>query len=201
MTTASDLAKRVGGSLTDAKHLAGSLGRALEIVGLLGAVLIAVLLTLASVAKRVRELGTLKAIGWTRWQVTRQVGGEALAQGLFGGVLGILLGLVGIAVVNAVGWTLKASVPAASTGFPSARERPRRRLRWWRRRAVRIRPVGNHQRLDPGQGDRQREHGADRGRDLPGGGRRPGRGRGRGPAGRPAAPRGGTTDHRVAEDR
>ena len=124
VTTASDLAKRVGGSLTDAKHLAGSLGRALEIVGLLGAVLIAVLLTLASVAKRVRELGTLKAIGWTRWQVTRQVGGEALAQGLFGGVLGILLGLVGIAVVNTVGWTLKASVPAASTGFPSGANGP-----------------------------------------------------------------------------
>ena len=126
VTTASDLAKRVGGSLTDAKHLAGSLGRALEIVGLLGAVLIAVLLTLASVAKRVREIGTLKAIGWTRWQVTRQIGGEALAQGLFGGALGIVLGLVGIAVVNAVGWTLKASVPAASTGFPGAANGPSR---------------------------------------------------------------------------
>ena len=54
----------MAGSLADAKDLAGKLGAALTIVGLLAAFLIAGLLTLSSVTKRTRELGTLKAIGW-----------------------------------------------------------------------------------------------------------------------------------------
>ena len=60
VTTAEDLADRVSGSLVDAKNLTKKLGTALELVGMLAAVLIATLLTLSSVAKRVRELGTLK---------------------------------------------------------------------------------------------------------------------------------------------
>ena len=66
VTTASDLADRVGGSLADAKDLSGKLGTALTVVGLAAAFLIASLLTLSSVTKRIRELGTLKAIGWRR---------------------------------------------------------------------------------------------------------------------------------------
>jgi ABC-type antimicrobial peptide transport system permease subunit len=70
---------------------------------------------LSSVARRVREIGTLKAVGWSRFQVVRQICSEALGQGILGGVLGVIIGLVGIAVLNAVGWTLKATVPAASS--------------------------------------------------------------------------------------
>ncbi len=88
MTTAADLAKRVGGSLTDARNLSSKLGTALEALGLLAAVLIACLLTLSSVSKRVREIGTLKALGWSRWTVVRQISGETLLQGLLGGVIG-----------------------------------------------------------------------------------------------------------------
>ena len=47
-------------------------------VGLLAAVLIATLLTLSSVAKRTRELGTLKAVGWSQSRVVRQVTGESI---------------------------------------------------------------------------------------------------------------------------
>jgi putative ABC transport system permease protein len=72
-------------------------------------------LTLSSVAKRVREIGTLKAVGWSRLQVVRQICGEALGQGLLGGVVGIVVGVAGIAVINALGWTLKATVPAAAS--------------------------------------------------------------------------------------
>ena len=39
------------------------------------------LLTLSSVAKRTKELGTLKAIGWPQSKVVRQVSGESLVQG------------------------------------------------------------------------------------------------------------------------
>jgi ABC-type antimicrobial peptide transport system permease subunit len=114
VTTAADLAKRVGGSLTDAKNLSSALGTALEAVGLLAAVLIACLLTLSSVSKRVREIGTLKALGWSKASVVRQISGESLLQGLLGGVIGAAVGVAGAAAINAVGWTLKASVAAAS---------------------------------------------------------------------------------------
>ena len=52
--------------------------------GLLAAVLIAVLLRSRSVAKRTRELGTLKAIGWSQRRVVRQVSGESIAAGAAG---------------------------------------------------------------------------------------------------------------------
>ncbi len=119
VTTASDLAKRVGGSLNDAKNLAHNLGGALEIVGLVAAILIASLLMLSSITRRVREIGTLKAVGWSRGQVVRQISVEAFGQGLIGGVLGVAIGVAGIAILNAVGWTLKASVAQpASAGGP-----------------------------------------------------------------------------------
>jgi ABC-type antimicrobial peptide transport system permease subunit len=116
VTTAEDLAARVSGTLVDAKSLAGSLGTALVVVGLLAAFLIASLLTLSSVAKRVRELGTLKALGWSQWLVVRQVTGESLAQGLLGGALGVLLGIGGAFLVGALAPTLEATVAAADEG-------------------------------------------------------------------------------------
>ena len=118
VTTAKDLADRVTGSLVDAKNLTGKLGSALALVGLLAAFLIASLLTLASVAKRVRELGTLKALGWSQWLVVRQVTGEALVQGLLGGVLGLVIGLAGAAAITAFGPELKATFESAQTALP-----------------------------------------------------------------------------------
>jgi putative ABC transport system permease protein len=116
VTTAATLAKRVGGSLSDTKNLSAKLGTALELVGLLAAVLIASLLTLSSVAKRVRELGTLKSLGWSSFQVVRQISGESLLQGLLGGVAGVALGLAAVVGINAVGWTLKATVAGSGSG-------------------------------------------------------------------------------------
>jgi ABC-type antimicrobial peptide transport system permease subunit len=116
VTTAKDLADRVTGSLVDAKNLTSKLGGALEVVALLAAILIASLLTLASVTKRIRELGTLKALGWSQRLVVRQVTGESLLQGLFGGILGAALGVGGAFVIGALGLTLKATVAQASNG-------------------------------------------------------------------------------------
>ena len=97
VTTAADLAERVSGTLVDAKNLPSKLGTALAIVALLAAFLIASLLTLSSVAKRIREFGTLKALGWSQWLVVRQVTGESLFQGLLGGAIGVCLGIAGAA--------------------------------------------------------------------------------------------------------
>jgi putative ABC transport system permease protein len=118
VTTAKDLANQVSGSLIDAKNLTSKLGTALEIVALVAAILIASLLTLSSVAKRIRELGTLKALGWPQRFVVRQVTGESLLQGLLGGVFGAVIGVVGALVIGVLGLTLKATVAQpASVGF------------------------------------------------------------------------------------
>jgi ABC-type antimicrobial peptide transport system permease subunit len=110
VTTAEELAERVTGSLVDANGLADRLGLALAAVGLLAAFAFAALLTLASVAKRVRELGTLRAIGWPRTHVVRQVTGEAVLQSLLGAAVGIALGIGGAAAIEAVAPALEASV-------------------------------------------------------------------------------------------
>lgn len=116
VTTAEDLADRVAGTLVDARNLAGSLGTALVIVGLLSAFLIASLLTLSSVTKRIRELGTLKALGWSQRLVVRQVTGESLFQGLLGGALGAVIGIAGAYLVGALAPSLEATVASGASG-------------------------------------------------------------------------------------
>ena len=114
VTTAADLAERVSGTLVDAKNLASKLGGTLAIVALLAAFLIASLLTLSSVTKRIREFGTLKALGWSQWLVVRQVTGESLFQGLLGGAFGVLLGISGAAAIAAFSPSLSATVSDAA---------------------------------------------------------------------------------------
>ncbi|HKJ35731.1 MAG TPA: ABC transporter permease [Solirubrobacterales bacterium] len=116
VTTAEEVSERISGSLLDAQDLSSSLGTVLAIVSLLAAVLIASLLTLSSIAKRTREIGTLKAVGWRRSKVVRQIGGESLAQGLLGGFVGIVVGVGASALIGALGISLEASAAASSDG-------------------------------------------------------------------------------------
>ncbi len=108
VASAKDVANQISGSLVNASNLSHRLGIALEILAAAAAFLLAALLTLSSVGKRVRELGTLKALGWTQWLVVRQVAGESLAQGIGGGLLGVALGILGTLIVGAFGVTLTA---------------------------------------------------------------------------------------------
>ena len=114
VSTESDLASSVSGSLATASTLVSNLGRWLSIVVLAAAFLIAILFTISGVTRRTREFGTLKAIGWSNGRITRQVAGESLVQGLIGGVIGAATGLVGILVVNVIAPTVSASA-ATST--------------------------------------------------------------------------------------
>ncbi|MEV0918175.1 ABC transporter permease [Streptomyces sp. NPDC049967] len=116
VTTSADLADTVSGSLSTASDLASSVGKWLSIAVLIAAFLVAGLLTSSAVSRRVREFGTLKALGWKSGRVTRQVVGEALVNGLMGGVLGIAVGLAGAYVVTAVSPTLTAQLGASGGG-------------------------------------------------------------------------------------
>ena len=64
VTTSSDLASEVTGSLASASSQANNLGKWLALAVLVAAFLLASLLTMAAVSRRVREFGTLKAPGW-----------------------------------------------------------------------------------------------------------------------------------------
>jgi len=95
VTNSASLANGVAGSLKTTGQLARSLGTWLAVLVLLAAVAVASLLTLAAVARRVREFGTLKALGWRSARITAQVMGETLAMGIAGAAAGIALGLAG----------------------------------------------------------------------------------------------------------
>lgn len=117
VTTSADLADTVSGSLSTASDLASSVGKWLSIAVLVAAFLVAGLLTSSAVSRRVREFGTLKALGWKSGRVTRQVIGEAVVNGLVGGVLGIAVGLGGAYVVTAISPTLTAELGSGGGGM------------------------------------------------------------------------------------
>jgi putative ABC transport system permease protein len=109
VASSKQVADKISGSLVDASNLSHQLGLVLSIVAAAAAFLLAALLALSSVGKRVREIGTLKALGWTQRMVVRQIAGESLAQGLLGGILGIALGVAAALAIDAFGPSLSAS--------------------------------------------------------------------------------------------
>jgi ABC-type lipoprotein release transport system permease subunit len=110
VTNSSDLASEVTGSLSSASSLANNLGKWLAIAVLIAAVGLAILLTMAAVSRRVREFGTLKALGWKSRRIIGQVMGEAVAMGIIGGVVGIGLGFAGAELVSKLSHKLTAVV-------------------------------------------------------------------------------------------
>jgi ABC-type antimicrobial peptide transport system permease subunit len=118
VTTSSDLASQITGSLSSASSLAGSLGKWLAIVVLIAAFAMASLLTMAAVSRRVREFGTLKALGWRSRRIVGQVMGETLVIGVVGGAAGIALGYAGAALVSKFVGPLSAT-PGQSPGSAS----------------------------------------------------------------------------------
>jgi len=118
VTTADDLASQVTGSLSSAASLSRNLGTWLGIAALVAAFAVASLLTMSAVGRRVREFGTLKALGWRSRRVVGQVMGEAMAQGILGGILGIGIGVGGAVLISKLAPSLTATVGAAATGAP-----------------------------------------------------------------------------------
>jgi putative ABC transport system permease protein len=97
-----------------------------SMIALGGAVFLIVKSMVSSLAERSREIGILKAVGWTERDVQKQLMGEALLQAVLGGVLGLvagyaasyLMGLLSIQVstpweVNLLPAFAKSAEPAA----------------------------------------------------------------------------------------
>ena len=123
VTTAQDLANEASGSLSNAAKLAWQLGTWLAAAALIAAVAIASLLTLSTVSRRVREFGTLKALGWRSRRIVGQVLGESLVVGIVGGAVGVGLGYGATLLINSFAPKLQAVVSqgaaASPTGFRS----------------------------------------------------------------------------------
>ncbi|MGH3272706.1 MAG: ABC transporter permease [Streptosporangiaceae bacterium] len=119
VTNSSSLASQLTGSIANAGSLASNLGRWLAIAVLAMAFLLASLLTSAAVARRVREFGTLKALGWRSRRIVGQVLGEAVVIGIAGGILGVGLGYLGSSLISHFSSTLTASLgPVTGSATP-----------------------------------------------------------------------------------
>jgi ABC-type antimicrobial peptide transport system permease subunit len=119
VTNSDDLASQLTGSLSNASSLASNLGKWLAIAVLAAAFLLASLLTMSAVSRRVREFGTLKALGWTSRRVVGQVVGEALVIGVIGGIVGVGLGYLGSALIGHFTSPLTAAVsPITGSATP-----------------------------------------------------------------------------------
>jgi ABC-type lipoprotein release transport system permease subunit len=114
VTSSSDLASEVTGSLSSASTLANSLGRWLAVAVLAAAFGLASILTVSAVTRRVREFGTLKAMGWRSRRIIRQIMGEALVIGIAGGAAGVGIGYGAAALVEALAPPLTATTVTGS---------------------------------------------------------------------------------------
>ena len=110
VTSSSDLASRVSGSLASAAKLVTNLGRWIAVAMLVLAFALAALLTTAAVRRRVREFGTLKALGWRTPRIVAQIMSESFITGVIGAALGVGLGAAGAAVIEAVAPDLTAVI-------------------------------------------------------------------------------------------
>jgi putative ABC transport system permease protein len=113
VTAPGNLAKEVTGSLADADKLTNDLGKWVSVLALIAAFALASLLTMAAVARRSREFGTLKALGWRSRRVIAQVLGESFAVGIVGATAGVGLGFAGASIIAAVAPALSATDSSA----------------------------------------------------------------------------------------
>ena len=101
----SDLAKKLSGvSVTSSDSLMELMGGISKIsdqfsflasiVAFGGAVFLIVKTMLANLVERTREIGILKAVGWTEKDIQKQLMGEALLQAMLGGIAGLAIGYV-----------------------------------------------------------------------------------------------------------
>ena len=112
--TASDLAATTSGVLTIGEETAWNISIALTVV----AVLFTVRSQLATVSERTKEIGILKAIGWSKSDVVNQILIESALQGAIGGLIGCAVGY-GFAwyLLSTIGGLLAVDPVVLAAGF------------------------------------------------------------------------------------
>jgi ABC-type antimicrobial peptide transport system permease subunit len=115
VTDSSDTADKVTGSLVDAASLTDKFVGLTSIIVMIAAFIIITLLTVLSINKRTREIGTLKAIGWSNKTVVRQILMENIVLGVIGALVGIGMGLLAIVALN--NFDISFSAEFASSGI------------------------------------------------------------------------------------
>ena len=107
------------------------LGTSISVIFSIGAVIGAMITMYASVASRVAEIGTLRALGFSRGAILVAFLGESLLLGLLGGIVGLVaasfMQALSISTMNfqtfaelAFSFTLTPAIVAASLGFALA---------------------------------------------------------------------------------
>ena len=74
---------------------------------------------LMAVYERTREIGVLRAVGWTRWRVLLLILGESMVVCLAGGVLGVLIGWLVLAGITSNTLIMGASTASITVGLIS----------------------------------------------------------------------------------
>jgi putative ABC transport system permease protein len=70
-----------------------------------------------SIFERTKEIGTLRAIGTTRWGITKLFLVEGVLIGILGGILGVLFGIAAAQFINLYGGIEIAPPPGMTTSF------------------------------------------------------------------------------------
>jgi len=75
---------------------------------------------ITSVIERIREIGVMKAVGFTNNQVLFMILSESLVMSLIGGGVGITLGIIGAHILASRGFTIKAGTTTVIIAAPPA---------------------------------------------------------------------------------
>ena len=106
--------------------ISGYFSLIISLVALFGAMFLIMKTMTSNLLERSQEIGILKAVGWSRRDVSRQLLGEVTVQSLLGGILGIIFGylmsfaLGFLSLTITVPWDLNPLPAAARTGEMAA---------------------------------------------------------------------------------